>query len=263
MVAITVMPSSSRRGCRPGRSLEVIGPPRVGPCASVSWSCPSCAGSTPGGSGSSWTSGATTRPGPTTTSPGAASPTARGSRRSRRWRLRPSPPRRSASAPSSPRPNFRHPVPFAKELMSLDDLSGGRFQLGVGAGGPGFDATVLGAEPLTPGQRVERSRRVRRAARPATDVADHDVRRHLVHRPGGPDAPRLRAAAAAAVRGRRQRPARDAGGRPARPGLGDHRRDPAGGGRAALVGDPARRRGAPRRRAGGRGPRARRRRSAT
>ena len=34
-------------------------------------------------------------------------------------------------------PNFRHPVPFAKELMSLDDLSGGRFQLGVGAGGVG------------------------------------------------------------------------------------------------------------------------------
>jgi alkanesulfonate monooxygenase SsuD/methylene tetrahydromethanopterin reductase-like flavin-dependent oxidoreductase (luciferase family) len=53
-------------------------------------------------------------------------------------------------------PNFRHPVPFAKELMSLDDLSGGRFQLGVGAGGAGFDSTVLGAEPLTARERVER-----------------------------------------------------------------------------------------------------------
>src|SRR6266545_4930610 len=31
-------------------------------------------------------------------------------------------------------PNFRHPVPFAKELMTLDDLSEGRFILGVGAG---------------------------------------------------------------------------------------------------------------------------------
>jgi alkanesulfonate monooxygenase SsuD/methylene tetrahydromethanopterin reductase-like flavin-dependent oxidoreductase (luciferase family) len=53
-------------------------------------------------------------------------------------------------------PNFRHPVVFAKELMTLDELSQGRFVLGVGAGGAGFDATVLGDEELTPGQRVAR-----------------------------------------------------------------------------------------------------------
>lgn len=53
-------------------------------------------------------------------------------------------------------PNFRHPVPFAKELMSLDDVSGGRLVLGVGAGGTGLDAEVLGQPELTPGQRVRR-----------------------------------------------------------------------------------------------------------
>src|SRR5687768_4817719 len=46
-------------------------------------------------------------------------------------------------------PNFRHPVPFAKELMGLDDISGGRFVLGVGAGGTGFDASVLGTNELS------------------------------------------------------------------------------------------------------------------
>jgi alkanesulfonate monooxygenase SsuD/methylene tetrahydromethanopterin reductase-like flavin-dependent oxidoreductase (luciferase family) len=53
-------------------------------------------------------------------------------------------------------PNFRHPVVFAKELMTLDELSRGRFVLGVGAGGTGFDATVLGSAELSPGERVGR-----------------------------------------------------------------------------------------------------------
>ncbi|WP_225827504.1 LLM class flavin-dependent oxidoreductase [Streptomyces naphthomycinicus] len=53
-------------------------------------------------------------------------------------------------------PNFRHPVPFAKELMSLDDLSGGRVTLGVGAGADGFDATVLGRPAWSPRERAAR-----------------------------------------------------------------------------------------------------------
>src|SRR6478609_6794474 len=53
-------------------------------------------------------------------------------------------------------PNYRHPVPFAKELMSLDDVSGGRFLLGVGAGGSGWDAGVLGVKAPTPRQRGQR-----------------------------------------------------------------------------------------------------------
>ncbi|WP_221348857.1 LLM class flavin-dependent oxidoreductase [Streptomyces beigongshangae] len=56
-------------------------------------------------------------------------------------------------------PNFRHPVALAKELISLDDISGGRITLGVGAGGSGFDATTLlrtGEEPWTPRERADR-----------------------------------------------------------------------------------------------------------
>ncbi len=52
-------------------------------------------------------------------------------------------------------PNFRHPVPFAKDVMGLDDVSGGRLLLGLGAGGEGFDAAVLGPPP-TRGERVAR-----------------------------------------------------------------------------------------------------------
>ncbi|MEV6737295.1 LLM class flavin-dependent oxidoreductase [Streptomyces sp. NPDC051104] len=53
-------------------------------------------------------------------------------------------------------PNFRHPVTLAKELISLDDISGGRITLGIGAGGTGFDATALGQKPWTPRERADR-----------------------------------------------------------------------------------------------------------
>ncbi|MGV9785589.1 LLM class flavin-dependent oxidoreductase [Streptomyces sp. NPDC003435] len=53
-------------------------------------------------------------------------------------------------------PNFRHPVTLAKELISLDDISGGRITLGVGAGGSGFDATALGQEAWSPRERADR-----------------------------------------------------------------------------------------------------------
>src|SRR4051794_35043425 len=44
-------------------------------------------------------------------------------------------------------PNFRHPALLAKDVMTLDEISGGRVDLGIGAGGIGYDATVLGAPP--------------------------------------------------------------------------------------------------------------------
>ena len=42
-------------------------------------------------------------------------------------------------------PNLRHPVTLAQDAVTLDHVSSGRFVLGVGAGGLGFDAKVFGA----------------------------------------------------------------------------------------------------------------------
>ncbi|MTD17315.1 LLM class flavin-dependent oxidoreductase [Nakamurella sp. YIM 132087] len=53
-------------------------------------------------------------------------------------------------------PNFRHPVTFAKDLMSLDELSGGRVNAGIGASGTNFDSVVMGQPPLGPKERVDR-----------------------------------------------------------------------------------------------------------
>jgi alkanesulfonate monooxygenase SsuD/methylene tetrahydromethanopterin reductase-like flavin-dependent oxidoreductase (luciferase family) len=53
-------------------------------------------------------------------------------------------------------PNFRHPVHFAREVTALDDISGGRLTLGIGAGGGAFDATVLGQPELSARSRVDR-----------------------------------------------------------------------------------------------------------
>ncbi len=53
-------------------------------------------------------------------------------------------------------PNYRHPALLAKDSMTLDEISGGRFDLGVGAGGSGYDTLVLGGEPLHLRERAAR-----------------------------------------------------------------------------------------------------------
>ncbi|WP_439385507.1 LLM class flavin-dependent oxidoreductase [Amycolatopsis lexingtonensis] len=55
-------------------------------------------------------------------------------------------------------PVARHPVPFTRELITLDDVSDGRFVLGVGAGVDHlhYDGAVLDAPALTAKQRVDR-----------------------------------------------------------------------------------------------------------
>lgn len=52
--------------------------------------------------------------------------------------------------------NFRHPAVFARSITAIDDISAGRLMLGLGAGGQGFDAEVLGRPPLSGRERQDR-----------------------------------------------------------------------------------------------------------
>jgi len=52
-------------------------------------------------------------------------------------------------------PNYRHPVTFTRDLLALDDISQGRFTLGLGTGGD-RDAKILGGPDLTVKERVAR-----------------------------------------------------------------------------------------------------------
>lgn len=71
-------------------------------------------------------------------------------------------------------PNFRHPVALARDALTLQDISGGRVLLGVGAGGD-LDSRVLG-DDLTRGERSRRFREfvplLERSLR--EDHVDHD-----------------------------------------------------------------------------------------
>jgi alkanesulfonate monooxygenase SsuD/methylene tetrahydromethanopterin reductase-like flavin-dependent oxidoreductase (luciferase family) len=53
-------------------------------------------------------------------------------------------------------PNFRHPVVLGRDAISLDDISGGRLDLGLGPGSQGHDAQALGQDPWAPAERLER-----------------------------------------------------------------------------------------------------------
>ncbi|HEY8479070.1 MAG TPA: LLM class flavin-dependent oxidoreductase [Spirillospora sp.] len=55
-------------------------------------------------------------------------------------------------------PNFRHPVPTAHAVKTIDHVSSGRLTVGIGAGGTrrASDAGVLGGEEWSPGERAAR-----------------------------------------------------------------------------------------------------------
>ena len=68
-------------------------------------------------------------------------------------------------------PNFRHPVVLARDVMALDDVSSGRFDLGVGPGSGGPDAEALGQEPWTSVERMDRYREFLQFLRQVLDGA--------------------------------------------------------------------------------------------
>jgi alkanesulfonate monooxygenase SsuD/methylene tetrahydromethanopterin reductase-like flavin-dependent oxidoreductase (luciferase family) len=53
-------------------------------------------------------------------------------------------------------PNFRHPVALAKDLVTVDDIAGGRLICGLGSGVPNHDASILGMAALGPRARADR-----------------------------------------------------------------------------------------------------------
>lgn len=53
-------------------------------------------------------------------------------------------------------PTLRHPLLLAKQAMTVDQVSGGRMELGIGAAGSLLDYTVLGLEPWSKRELVER-----------------------------------------------------------------------------------------------------------
>jgi alkanesulfonate monooxygenase SsuD/methylene tetrahydromethanopterin reductase-like flavin-dependent oxidoreductase (luciferase family) len=55
-------------------------------------------------------------------------------------------------------PNFRHPVPFARELMTLDHISAGRLPSGSGRGGAASTPPPPGASPGVPASELIASR---------------------------------------------------------------------------------------------------------
>jgi alkanesulfonate monooxygenase SsuD/methylene tetrahydromethanopterin reductase-like flavin-dependent oxidoreductase (luciferase family) len=84
---------------------------------------------------------------------------------------------------------FRHPAVLAREAVSLDHASGGRFELGLGWGSFAEDFSRFGVEPAEPPARVRRLRETLEVLRAlwAGETVDYDGEFH--HLRGAVQAP--------------------------------------------------------------------------
>lgn len=93
---------------------------------------------------------------------------------------------------------YRNPAVLAKEALTVDHISGGRLELGLGAGGQPQDHTMTGSEPWLPGERVARFREfvavvdalLRAEDEPVTYEGRHYRVREALMRPGPVQRPR-------------------------------------------------------------------------
>ncbi|WP_207401179.1 LLM class flavin-dependent oxidoreductase [Actinomadura roseirufa] len=96
-------------------------------------------------------------------------------------------------------PNFRHPVPAAHAIRTIDHISGGRLTVGIGAGGTrrASDAGVLGGDEWSPAERADRfaewTRLLDRLLRDpvTTDEGTFYTARDVVGEPGCVQRPRV------------------------------------------------------------------------
>src|SRR5215510_13080288 len=75
---------------------------------------------------------------------------------------------------------FRHPAVLARQAVSIDHASGGRFELGIGAGSVPDEFPVFGIGPTEPRDRVARLRETLEVVRAlwTGDVVDYDGEFH-------------------------------------------------------------------------------------
>jgi hypothetical protein len=119
-------------------------------------------------------------------------------------------------------PNFRHPVALARDVLAIDDISNGPFELGVGAGGEGWDATMLGQQPWS---RAERAARFAEFVELTDQLLTERALSYSGLLPGqrGPLVSGVPPAPAGSIRRRWHPTEGDEGRRPLRPGVGHYR----------------------------------------